>query len=181
MLSVLEDPFFWALMSMFALVAAGALVSGTRLGSYRRFGVVVVALFLLGRVILVLPSCPQPRFELGGLNWAIGTAVFIIGVAFCAPALRIRPFTAPHGELPLRTTGLYGIVRHPIYLGEVLWCLGWAILFGSAIGVVLVPFWWAGLSFITLIEEKSLEREIGEPYAEYKARVPSGIIPGFTI
>jgi hypothetical protein len=45
-------------------------------------------------------------------------------------------------------------------LGEVLWCLGWSIFHGLAVGVVLVPVWWSGLLFLIFIEEESLERTL---------------------
>jgi len=34
---------------------------------------------------------------------------------------------------------------NPIYLGEVLWCPGWAIIKRLIIGVSLAPLWWMGL------------------------------------
>jgi protein-S-isoprenylcysteine O-methyltransferase Ste14 len=111
----------------------------------------------------------------------VGGIVFVAGLASCVPGLRIRPFTAPDAAVKLQTTGLYGIVRNPIYLGEVLVSLGWSIMFRSVIGVALVPVWWAGFAMLTLIEERSLEREIGEAYVAYKRRVRGRIIPGLPI
>ena len=98
-----------------------------------------------------------------------------------APCLLIRPVNVAQKGMDLRTTGLYGIVRNPIYLGEVLWCLGWAIMFRSVIGVALVPLWWAGLLILILIEEESLERSLGQTYLEYKKQVRGRIIPGLPI
>jgi len=180
-MAVLRDPFFWALVSMFALVGACAVVSGPTLGRRTWFGVTVVVLFDLGRVVLVLPACPQPRFEDCGWHGVVGVAVFVAGLVFCLPALGIKPFTAPETTVNLRTSGLYRIVRNPIYLGEVLWCLGWAVLFRSIIGVGLVVAWWAGLLLLIVIEEQSLERELGQPYVDYKTRVRGRIIPGLPI
>jgi protein-S-isoprenylcysteine O-methyltransferase Ste14 len=176
-----RDPFFWAVISMFGLVGAGAAVGGKKVGKYPLLGFTVVAIFDLGRVILVLPSLIQPRFEIGGWHWAIGGTIFAIGLLLCLPAFRIKPFTGPDENVELKTTGFYRIVRHPIYLGEILWCLGWAIMFRSIIGVALVPLWWAGLLFHVLVEEESLERELGQTYSEYKRRVRGRIVPGLPI
>lgn len=180
-MTFIYDPFFWALLSMFALVGAGVVVGSKKLGSYPLFGIVIVIIFVLGRVILVLPPLIQPRFEIGGWHWIIGGALFAAGLFFCLPGITIRPFTAPDGYTELKTTGLYGIVRNPIYLGELLWGLGWAIMFCSTIGVSLLPLWWAGLLFLVLVEEASLERELGLPYLKYKERVRGRIIPGLPI
>ena len=64
---------------------------------------------------------------------------------------------------------------------EVLWCLGWAIIHRSVIGICLVPLWWLGLLFHIFIEEESLERELGQNYLEYKKRIRGRIIPGLPI
>ena len=166
---------------MFALVGGGVVVSGNKPGRHPLFGILIVVIFILGRAFLVLPPVIQPRFEIGAWRWVFGGILFAAGLLFCLPALTIKPFTAPDECTELKTTGFYGIVRNPIYLGELLWCLGWAILFRSIVGVALLPFWWAALLFLSLIEEESLEREIGRPYIEYKKRVRGRIIPGLPI
>jgi protein-S-isoprenylcysteine O-methyltransferase Ste14 len=166
---------------MFALVGAGAVVGGKKLGRYPLLGIVIVIIFVLGRVILVLPPLIQPRFKIGGWHWVLGGTTFAAGLLFCLPALAIRPFTAPDERTELKTTGFYGIVRNPIYLGELLWGFGWTVMFRSTIGVSLLPLWWAGLLFLVLVEEASLERELGLPYLEYKERVRGRIIPGLPI
>jgi protein-S-isoprenylcysteine O-methyltransferase Ste14 len=175
------NPFAWALVSMFALVGACAVVSGHKLGKNPLFGFIIVMVFIVGRVILVLPPLTQPRFESRGWHLVLGGIIFVLGLVFSLPALKIKPFTAPDDSIELKTSGFYAIVRNPIYLGEVLWSLGWSILFRSTIGIALVPFWWAGLLFLVLIEEASLERELGNHYQEYKARVRGRIIPGLPV
>jgi protein-S-isoprenylcysteine O-methyltransferase Ste14 len=180
-MTYLCNPFLWAMVSMFALVGAGVVVSGIDLGRRPLFGFAIVMVFVVGRFVLVMPPLAQPRFESGGWHLILGGILFVAGLVFSLPAFSIRPFTAPDESVVLKTTGFYGIVRNPIYLGEVLWSLGWSILFRSIIGVALVPLWWVGLLWLVLIEEESLERELGEPYLEYKARVRGRIIPGLPI
>jgi protein-S-isoprenylcysteine O-methyltransferase Ste14 len=162
-------------------MGATQIASGSKLGKNALFGVLAVAAFALGRVMLVLPSLPQPRFELGGWHWLIGGTLFATGLIFAIPALSIKPFTAPDEKIRLRTDGFYGIVRNPIYLSEVLWCLGWSIMFRSVIGVLLVPIWWISLLFLVTIEEESLKRELGQQYMDYKKKVRGRIIPGLPI
>jgi protein-S-isoprenylcysteine O-methyltransferase Ste14 len=173
-----KDPFLWAFLSMFAVLASILIVGSKRPGKYALFGIIVVALFALGRVVLVLPALPQPRFNIGIWHWVIGAVIFLSGVVFSIPAWKIKPFTAPDEKVVLKTDGFYGIVRNPIYLAELLWSLGWSIIFQSFIGILLIPFWWASLLCITMIEEESLLQMLGQPYQEYKQRVKSRIIPG---
>ena len=49
-MTFLQDPFLWALISLFGLVGAGAVVSGKKLGQYPLFGFTIVLIFILGRV-----------------------------------------------------------------------------------------------------------------------------------
>lgn len=178
---VLTDPFFWALVSMLGLVASGAVVAGGGLSRRPSFGVLVVVLWTLGRVVLVLPFCAQPRFAWSGWHAPVGALLFVVGLAFCAHGLEIRPFTAPERDEVLRTSGVHALVRHPLYFGGLLWTLGWSILFRSLIGVALVPVWWLGLLCLTYVEEASLERTLGVRYRDYKARVRGRIIPGLPV
>lgn len=73
-------------------------------------------------------------------------------------------------------TGLYGIVRHPMYTATILMYLAIPLVLGSAIA--LVPF----LSYIPLIvkrirnEEKVLEDGLAG-YKEYKERVRWRLVP----
>ena len=81
----------------------------------------------------------------------------------------------------LKTTGIYGTVRNPIYLADILFSLGFAVMFGSIIGVALIPIWWVAYLAIVLVEEASLERELGQPYLDYKQQVKGRIIPGLPV
>lgn len=177
-----KDPFFWALVSMFGLVGACAVVGSKRVGRHSSLGLLVVAIFDLGRFVLVLPFCDQPRFELEGWSGLIGSLILIGGGYLAlAPCFTIKPLNITTEDTALQTTGLYRLVRNPIYLGELLWCLGWAIIFRSIIGVALVPVWWAGLLILILIEEESLERCLGSLYRDYRQQVRGRIIPGLPI
>ncbi len=74
------------------------------------------------------------------------------------------------------STGLYGIVRHPMYLATLFMLLPLPLILGSFWG--LIPF--AIYPFVTVVrilnEEKVLtEGLIG--YAEYKTKVKYRLIP----
>lgn len=176
-LAVLRNPFFWAFVSATAIAAGDAIVANV-LPRSRSLGALVVGTFMLGRTVLVLPFCPQPRFELAGLHWPLGLALMVVGVAVMLPILfRVEWTTAPDTTEGLRTTGVYGLVRHPGYLGNILLGLGWAVAFRSTIGVVLTAVWWLCFWLHALVEEASLERAYGADYQAYKARVPGRLLP----
>lgn len=98
---------------MFGLLVGIALVSGTRLGQNALLGVVTIMICDLSRILLVLPFCPQPRFEIGVWNWVIGGTILATAAAVCLPALSIDWRTAPDSRTVLKTDGVYRVVRNP--------------------------------------------------------------------
>jgi protein-S-isoprenylcysteine O-methyltransferase Ste14 len=178
---VLTDLFFWAFVGMFGLLVGIALVSGIKLGQNALLGLITIVVCDMSRIILVLPFCHQPRFEIGIWNWIIGGIVLIVAMVFGLPALSINWRTAPDNNMVLKTNGIYSVVRNPIYLTDLLFSLGFAVMFGSVVGVTLIPVWWAAYLAIVLVEESSLERALGQAYLDYKRQVKGRIIPGLPI
>jgi len=178
---VLQDPFFWAFVGMFGLLGGIAMVGGTKLGQNALIGFTIIMISDSSRILLVLPFCPQPRFEIGVWSWIVGGIILAVAMVFGVPALSINWRTAPNSKMTLKTNGIYSVVRNPIYLADILFSLGFAIMFRSMIGVALVPIWWAAFLSLALVEEVSLERALGQPYQDYKQRVKGRIIPGLPI
>jgi protein-S-isoprenylcysteine O-methyltransferase Ste14 len=175
------DPFFWALISMIGMQGATSIFTGQRVARNLLFVSLVLVLVTIGRVLLVLPFCPQPRFEIAGWHWIIGGMLFLVALCFAAPAMSIKWWLAPREGMTLRTTGVYAVVRHPIYLSEVLWFLGWAIMWRSVYGLALSPVWWLVFLVHALSEEANLELTLGSAYAEYKRKVRGRIFPGLPV
>ena len=178
---ILTDPFFWAFVGMFGLLVGIAFVSGIRLGQSAVLGLITIMICDSSRIILVLPFCPQPRFEIGIWNWIVGGIILIAAMVFGVPALSINWRTAPDSHMVLKETGVYSIVRNPIYLADILFSLGFAVTFRSIIGVALIPIWWVAYLSLVLVEETSLERVLGQRYLDYRQKVKGRIIPGLPI
>lgn len=178
---ILMNPFFWAFVGMFGLLVGIALVSGIKLGQNSLLGFIIIMICDSSRIILVLPFCTQPRFEMGMWNWVVGGIILAAAMVFGIPALSINWRTAPDSKMALKTNGIYGIVRNPIYLADILFSLGFAVMFRSTIGIALVPVWWFAFLSLVLVEETSLERALGQVYLDYKQRVKGRIIPGLPI
>ncbi len=178
---VLTNPFFWAFVGMFGLLVGIALVSGIKLGQNALIGFTTILVCDSARIILALPFCTQPRFEIGPWNWMIGGILLAAALVFAVPALSINWRTAPDTKTVLKTNGVYAIVRNPIYLADLLFTLGFAVMFRSIIGIALVPVWWLAFLSLVLVEEASLERELGRRYIDYKLRVKGRIIPGLPV
>ena len=72
------------------------------------------------------------------------------------------PAPLEHGRL--RTDGVYGLVRHPMYLSVLLAVLGWALLTSPR---VLIPF--ALLVVVLDLKRQVEERWLAQAYPEYPA------------
>src|SRR5262249_28759882 len=77
----------------------------------------------------------------------------------------------------LVTDGVYGVIRHPSYLGLLVLSLGWALAFRSAVGVLLVALTIPPLVARIRAEEALLRAQFGDEYEAYRART-SRLIPG---
>lgn len=83
-------------------------------------------------------------------------------------------------ENKLITTGVYGIVRNPVYSAVLLMCTG-AICMANNLVLFLIPVicWIYMTIFLKLTEEKWLAHLYGQEYIEYCKRV-NRCIPWFS-
>ena len=74
-------------------------------------------------------------------------------------------------------TGPYAHVRHPIYLGMLLFLLALAVALGHwAQLLVALPVFFAGTAIRTRLEDGLLEQQFGEKFRDYRSSTPS-LIP----
>jgi len=94
----------------------------------------------------------------------------------CAGILARKGLATIFGEVREKATlvrkGVFGVVRHPIYLGAILFYVGLTVTtFSIAAGVILlliISFYY----FIARYEEKLLQQNFGWEYEKYKKEVP---------
>lgn len=91
---------------------------------------------------------------------------------FLSPVIRIQQERNQY----VVSTGVYGIIRHPMYLGSILMFIGVPILLGSIYGIILGVILSLMLAVRIIGEEKMLEEEL-EGYKEYKQKVKYRLIP----
>jgi protein-S-isoprenylcysteine O-methyltransferase Ste14 len=74
--------------------------------------------------------------------------------------------------------GPYRLTRNPMYVGELLLWLGWAIVYGSALVFIVGALLAALMNFRAIPHEESqLEAEFGREYLAYKRQVPRWLGP----
>jgi protein-S-isoprenylcysteine O-methyltransferase Ste14 len=74
-----------------------------------------------------------------------------------------------HGH-KLVTSGIYGVIRNPSYLGLLISTLGWALAFRSEVGVVLAAMMIPPLVARMSAEERLLRAHFGSEYDAYCKR-----------
>ncbi len=131
-------------------------------------------------------------FIVAGLNFRFGwivlpswsayaaTAVFLLGYVLYAEVLRENAYLSRTVEVQedqkVIDTGLYGVVRHPMYMSTFLLFLSMPLVLGSVISFVIM------LVYIPIIakrirnEEQVLEEGLAG-YSDYKKRVKYKVIP----
>jgi protein-S-isoprenylcysteine O-methyltransferase Ste14 len=87
------------------------------------------------------------------------------------------------GELAIQpghtlvTNGIYGVIRHPSYLGLLVNSLGWGFAFRSGIGLLLTALMIPPLVARIRAEETLLRTQFGDDYETYRTRTWR-LIPG---
>jgi protein-S-isoprenylcysteine O-methyltransferase Ste14 len=170
-------------LSGLALFSSGNLSPGEREDRANRW--VLVPFFLIGLLAAYLPAYTDRKefWTLDGdtIRW-LGVVLFAAG-----GALRIWPvFVLGHrfsGLVAIQpghtlvTSGVYGVIRHPSYLGLLVSSLGWALAFRSGVGVLLTALLIPPLVARIRAEEKLLRTHFGGEYEAYYRRT-SRLIPG---
>ncbi|HAM26961.1 MAG TPA: isoprenylcysteine carboxylmethyltransferase family protein [Microbacteriaceae bacterium] len=142
------------------------------------FGLVFAQVLLLAALVLLphgaLWAANAGVVAVSIVLGVVGVVLAVVGVASLGPALTASPIPRKHA--PLVTSGVYGLVRNPIYAGLMAGGLG-LVLFGAsgwhiAVWVALVLL----LSAKTRWEERMLVAEHPE-YPGYAARV-GRFVPG---
>lgn len=132
-------------------------------------------------------------FVLAGLNfrfgwmvlprWLVWTAagLFLLAYLLYAEVLRENVWLSRTVEVQehqqLVDTGLYGVVRHPMYAATLLLFLSMPLVLGSPVSFVVMLLYLPLIAKRIRNEEEVLEQGL-EGYADYKKRVRYKVIPG---
>lgn len=121
--------------------------------------------------------------DVGVLAVGAGAALGLLGCAVRITAMvslgrRYQLTPASQRDVPeLRSTGIYGLIRHPGYLGLLLVFSGLAVISGGAPGLVFVVPLALGVLLRIRVEEDMLLTEFGGDYRSYTRSVRWKLIP----
>lgn len=115
--------------------------------------------------------------------WAVAVGYVLVAVGLLLAQLVVvqngyasANITVEEGQ-PLVSTGLYGVVRHPMYSGALVMMVGMPLALDSLWGLGVVAAAVPVLALRIADEEKMLRDELAG-YAEYATRVRSRLVPG---
>lgn len=145
---------------------------------------IIISATLLASVAMFVVSALDHRFGWSTVPlWAIvlGDVLVVVGLAGAQLVVVQNAYASAtitvEADQPLVSTGLYGIVRHPMYSGALIMMVGTPLaldsLWGLAVAVLAVPVLVARI----LDEEKMLVEELSG-YREYTTQVRSRLVPG---
>ena len=131
-------------------------------------------------------------FVVAGLNWRFGwwvlpdwavwvaAAIFLICYLLYAEVLRENTYLSRTIEVQenqkVIDSGLYGIVRHPMYMATTLLFLSMPLVLASPVSFLIMLFYLPLIAKRIKNEESVLEEGL-EGYKEYKQRVKYKVIP----
>jgi protein-S-isoprenylcysteine O-methyltransferase Ste14 len=121
-------------------------------------------------------------------GWSdVPAAISVIGLALVGVGLSLSQFVVIQNSYAAATitveesqrivsTGLYGLVRHPLYVGVIIMMAGVPPALGSWWGLLVLIPCFAGLAVRIADEEKMLEQELAG-YREYEQKVRYRLVP----
>lgn len=122
------------------------------------------------------PSPPLPASILGLGMFVAGWIIIALALsenAFAVTQVRVQG----ERQHAVVDTGLYSLVRHPMYTGNLIVNLGLSLWLGSYVAELFAIVPLALLIARVGLEERFLEREL-TGYREYETRVPYRMLPG---
>lgn len=138
-------------------------------------GVMFLAAFIIAGLNFRFRWCLLP----GWVSCA-GAVLFLLAYALYAEVLRENVYLSRTIEVQenqkVVDSGLYGIVRHPMYMSTLILFLSMPLVLGSPISFGIMFFYIPIIAKRIRNEEKVLENGL-EGYKEYKQRVRYKVIP----
>jgi protein-S-isoprenylcysteine O-methyltransferase Ste14 len=167
---------------LFSQRAKGVIQKGQPL--WDRVLVILLVVSYVGQIVFI--SLDVFRFHLvskpSGLVSFLGLALYVAGWWIMTLAMKVNPFAVPVVRLQeerhqrVIDTGVYAVVRHPMYTGFVPMVVGPALWLQSYVAALLAIVPIAVLATRSVFEERFLKREL-KGYEAYTKKVRYRLIP----
>jgi protein-S-isoprenylcysteine O-methyltransferase Ste14 len=167
---------------LFSERARGVIQKGQPL--WDRVFVILLIVSYVGQIVFIpldvfrFHLAPKP----GGLVSFFGLALYVAGWWIMTLAMKVNPFAVPVVRLQeerdqrVVDTGIYALVRHPMYAGFPPMVVGPALWLGSYTAALLAIVPIVVLAVRSVFEERFLKREL-KGYDAYMEKVRYRLIP----
>lgn len=146
----------------------------------QKFVVLISALLFIGGFIVCGLDYRYEFSKLPDYIVIIGSVMLLIGYALYIEVMRENEYLLRTIEIEKEQkvvdTGLYGLVRHPMYLSVILLFLSFPLVLGSLYGFYIFLIFPLVLIIRIRNEEKILVKEL-KGYSKYKLKVKYKLIP----
>ncbi len=136
-----------------------------------------VANWLLAMLVQLIPLLLRPIGSASGLLVVVSAGGQLAGLAIMVASLLVlnRSFGILAANRGITTRGLYALVRHPLYTGEMVFFISfltanWSFQNGYLVGVLIL------IQVVRSTQEETLLLQ-DQDYAEYRAAVAYRFIP----
>lgn len=135
--------------------------------------VALIGIVLLGpRTLFGQPAWPFPFPQacliVGVILMPLGAVLLVAGLVYLGSGLTPLPY--PNEEAKLIQTGPYALVRHPMYCGGLIFCIGWALYVQGWLTFGYVAILFVFMDMKSRREERWLVAKF-PTYAAYQQRV----------
>lgn len=132
--------------------------------------------YLVGQAVLVLTVLFAPKLDGREPSWfdiavIAGSALCIVGLGFVVLGTvglgrrNLSPFPKPKEDASLVESGIFAVVRHPIYSGFIFFSFGWSVFWQSFAALIAS----IGLFLFFDIKARREERWLGAKFSNYAA------------
>ena len=145
---------------------------------------IIVAGIYLWFFALLVVSALDHRFGWSNVPTSvvlIGDVLVVVGLGITLLVVQQNSYAAANitveADQEVVSTGLYGLVRHPMYFGALIMAVGIPLALDSYWGLVVFIPGLIVLAYRILDEEKMLNQEL-RGYGEYTQKVHHRLVPG---
>ncbi len=161
-------------------------LQGNYLFKYR--GSLPIVILIISLIVFI-----RMQFLMKELDYVINyNLIEFIGLFFSFVGIVIRAYTVGYSAKntsgrntkeqvadELNNTGIYSMVRHPLYVGNFFMWLGPAILVQNILFIVIfISLYWVYYERIMFAEEQFLRKKFGNIYLKWAEKTPA-FIPSF--
>lgn len=148
---------------------------------FRHRGELPVVLFILAIPVVYLTEIDWLKPEYKVIIASIAIALSIAGFVVRAISIGTTPKgtsgrNTKSGQVAesLNTSGIYSVVRHPLYVGNYLMWIGIVLFtFNFSFVIIVSLAFWLYYERIMFAEERFLERKFGKVYLDWSLKTPA--------